>query len=149
MPAGNKVVSEYSLYSRVGGKEVIAKVHKVFYQKIFSHPWIGLYFQGKKPEILENQQTDFMVGFMGGPLCYSGRAPVFVHQHMMISEELFDLRNRLLSDSIRECGIDDELREEWLVTDRTMKKALVKAGPHECIVQASEPLLDFKNPLKK
>lgn len=140
--------SEYSLYNQLGGKETLQKVHKVFYDKVFSHPWLGLYFKGKNRQILEDQQTDFMSKMLGGPLVYSGRAPIYVHQHMMISEELFDLRNRLLSDAIRECGIDDDLRESWLLKDQSMKRALVKTGPHECIVQSSEELLDFKNPNK-
>ena len=54
-----------TLYDRLGGKQTYIKVHKIFYDKAYAHPWLSQYFADKPQEILENQQTDFMVQLMG------------------------------------------------------------------------------------
>ena len=121
-----------TLYERLGGKATYEKVHKIFYDKAYAHPWLSKYFTDKPQEVLESQQTDFMIQLMGGPKAYGGKAPKFAHQHMMISEELFELRAQMLSDSIKEAGIADNLREEWLAADATFKRALVKNSVADC-----------------
>ena len=135
-----------SLFDRLGGKPTLQRVHKVFYDKVYVHPWIGQYFTGTEQQILEDQQTDFMISIMGGPKQYMGRPPKYAHQHMVITEELFELRQQLLSESIQECGLSDELREEWLGTDNALRRALVKKSREECKAYTPEDILDFKNP---
>lgn len=135
-----------SLYDRLGGKATLQHVHKIFYDKVYAHPWLSQYFIGKDRQILEDQQTDFMMSIMGGPKLYMGRTPKYAHQHMVITEELFELRQQLLSDSIRECNITDDLREEWLGTDNALKRALVKKSREECKAYSEDEILDFKKP---
>ncbi len=133
-----------TLYERLGGKQTFVKVHKIFYDKAYAHPWLRQYFTDKPQEILENQQTDFMMQLMGGPKGYSGKTPKFAHQHMMISEELFELRSQMLSESVKEAGISDALREEWLTADNSLKRALVKSSEKECTqAYPNQPILNF------
>ena len=133
-----------TLFERLGGKNTFIKVHKIFYDKAYAHPWLSKYFTDKPQEVLENQQTDFMVQLMGGPKAYGGKSPKSAHQHMVISDELFELRSRMLSDSIKEAGISDSLRDEWLDADRTLKRALVKSSEKECSqAYPNQPILNF------
>ncbi len=133
-----------TLYDRLGGKPTLEKVHRIFYDKAFAHPWLSKFFTDKPQEVLENQQTDFMSQLMGGPKIYGGKSPKSAHQHMLITDELFELRSQLLSDAIREAGIDDGLREEWLEADRTLKRAVVKKTESECTqAYPNQPILNF------
>ena len=134
-----------TLYDRLGGKPTFIKVHKLFYDKAYADPWLSKFFTDKPQEVLENQQTDFMVQLMGGPKAYGGKSPKSAHQHMVITDELFELRAQMLSDSIKECGLSDALREEWLDADRTFKRALEKKSEAECtIAYPNQPILNFK-----
>ena len=134
-----------TLYDRLGGKPTFIKVHKLFYDKAYADPWLSKFFTDKPQEVLENQQTDFMVQLMGGPKAYGGKSPKSAHQHMVITEELFELRAQLLSQSIKELGIRDDLREEWLDADRTFKRALEKKSEAECTISyPNQPILNFK-----
>ena len=134
-----------TLYDRLGGKQTFIKVHKLFYDKAYADPWLSKFFTDKPQEVLENQQTDFMVQLMGGPKAYGGKSPKSAHQHMVITEELFELRSRLLSESLKELGIRDDLREEWLDADRTFKRALEKNSEAECTISyPNQPILNFK-----
>lgn len=133
-----------SLFDRLGGKPTFIRVHKIFYDKAFAHPWLGKYMEGHDQDLLENQQTDFMVQLMGGPKIYAGKTPKTAHRHMMITEELFDLRSRLLSESIQEAGISDDLRDQWLAVDSRLKQSLVKQSEAECSRRYfDEPIVNF------
>ena len=121
-----------TLLDALGGRPILERVHKLFYDKLYEHPWLKQFFHDIEQELVENQQTDFMVSNMGGGKIYHGRFPKPAHSHMYITEELFDLRNRILADSIRECGVSDELAERWLKIDRAFKHSLVKQNPGEC-----------------
>lgn len=136
-----------TLFDRIGGFDTLRKVHKIFYDELFQHPWIRPYFTDKPQEVLENQQTDFMAQLMGGPRCYGGKTPKMAHQHMHIVEEMFDIRNDVLSDAIKKAGIADDLREEWLAADRSLKQAVVKKSKEDCrTAYAAQEILDFPKP---
>lgn len=133
-----------TLYDRLGGKPTFVKVHKIFYDKAYADPWLRKFFTDKPQVVLENQQTDFMIQLMGGPKAYGGKSPKSAHQHMVITDELFELRARLLSESIKEAGIRDDLRNEWLDADRTFKRALEKKSEADCTqAYPNQPILNF------
>lgn len=121
-----------SLFDRLGGQQTLQKVHKIFYDKLYIHPWLQHFFNNTPQDILESQQSTFMTQLMGGPKIYAGKTPKNAHQHMFISEEIFDLRHAILSKSIKEAGISDDLRQEWLNADMMLKRSLTKASVSEC-----------------
>jgi len=133
-----------TLYERLGGKETFIKVHKIFYDKAYADPWLHKYFTDKPQQVLESQQTDFMVQLMGGPKIYGGKSPKSAHQHIVITDELFELRSGMLSESIKEAGVANDLRQEWLDADRTFKRALEKKSEAECTqAYPGQPILNF------
>jgi hemoglobin len=136
-----------SLFDAVGGKAVLARVHKIFYDKVYADAWIGQYFAGTKQTVIESQQTDFMGQAMGGPKEYCGKFPIPAHKHMYISEELFELRERLLKEALTEGGVPAELHEPWLRIDRAFKPGIVKKSPAECEGRfKTDPVLNFDKP---
>jgi len=141
-------VEETSLYEALGGLRVLQRVHKIFYDKIYRHPWLKLYFAGVTQTVIENQQTDFMAQAMGGPSRYSGKLPVPAHKHMFITEELFETRGRLLEESLREAGVPEDLGARWLKIDRAFKGRLVKRSAAECEGRyKTEPIMVIPKPL--
>jgi len=133
-----------TLFSRIGGLTTLQKVHRIFYNKAFSHPWLKLYFTDKPQTLLEEQQTDFMAQLIGGPKRYAGKTPKMAHQHIHITDELFELRQQLLDEAIREFGLADDLRKEWIMADAALKKAITKKSVDECKKSyPTQPILDF------
>ncbi len=141
------MVSDTSLFARLGGAPTLQKVHRIFYDKVYAHPWLKQYFTDKPQEILEKQQTAFMTQVFGGPQIYAGKTPKFAHQHMLISDDLFNLRNQMLEESLIEAGIEAGLRQEWLNFDATFRPALVKRSETECTrAYADQDILNFRRP---
>jgi hemoglobin len=120
------------LLETIGGRPTLEKVHKLFYDKLYEHPWLKNFFKDVPQETIENQQTDFMVSNMGGGKIYSGGMPKNVHRHMYISEELFDLRSEILKECILACGVPEDLTERWVRIDYAFKHSLVKKNVSEC-----------------
>lgn len=129
----NASKSSKSLYDRIGGRHTLEKVHKIFYDKLYGHPWLSGFFQGIDQIKIENQQTDFIAQLIGGPKMFGGRLPHHAHAHIYVTEELFLVRNELLRDSLIEAGVAEKEREEWLTIDRAFKRAIVKQSPETCI----------------
>ncbi|MGA7750050.1 MAG: group 1 truncated hemoglobin [Gallionella sp.] len=117
-----------TLFDAVGGLTALQKAHKIFYDKVYAHPWIGQYFIGHSQEAIENRQTSFMAEKMGGPIEYMGKDIEMAHEAMYITDELFDLRKKLLEESLREAGLEEVLRERWLKIDSAFMKKIVKGS---------------------
>lgn len=117
----------------IGGKDRIARVHRILYDKLLSHPWLKHFFVGMERWHLEDQQTDFMADLFGGlPAIYQGRMPMRAHQHLFITEEVFMLRHAMLAEALDAENITADLKEQWLKYDMGMKAAIVKTTVDEC-----------------
>ena len=132
---------EQSLFDAVGGLSTLRKVHKIFYDKVYVHPWIGQFFIGHSQEAIENRQTEFMAEKMGGPVEYMGKEMEVAHEAMYITEELFLVRRSLLDESLREAHLNEELRQRWLRIDSAFMKKIVKGS--------LESFMNTKWPYKK
>ncbi|HEC17991.1 MAG TPA: group 1 truncated hemoglobin [Gammaproteobacteria bacterium] len=114
-----------SLYDAVGGLPTLEKVHKVFYDKIYAHPWLKQFFAGHSQQAIEGRQTSFMGEKMGGPK-YLGKPLRQVHENMYINRELAELRHAILRESLQEAGVTGELAERWLKIDQAFMKQIIK-----------------------
>ncbi len=121
-----------SLFVRLGGRPTLERVHKIFYDKLFVHPWLSGFFVGIEQKLIENQQSDFFSQLTGGPKNYSGRMPKHAHAHMFITEELYDVRHELLKESLVNAHVKSPELDEWLKIDMAFKKVLCKQSPGEC-----------------
>lgn len=130
-------------FEEIGGRATIAKVTKVFYDKVYKHPWIGRYFEKIPQEHIENQQTDFMSGSLRGPKVYLGRMPADAHIHMVISDELFDLRNQLLKEAMIEVGVPQHIQEIWLRIDEAFRQVIVKDQSKAKKRYFTDEIIDF------
>jgi truncated hemoglobin YjbI len=116
----------------LGGRSVLEKVHKIFYDKLYIHPWMGKFFVDIKQDVIEKQQTDFMVQNFGGPSDYVGKLVVPAHKHMYITDELFNLRQKVLEESLVEAGVSADLRVKWLKIDAAFRAGIVKNKIEDC-----------------
>lgn len=134
-------------FEELGGREILEKVSKIFYDKVYDDNWIGEYFKEVKQEIIEEQQVDFMSMALGGPKVYLGKLPVPAHKHMMITEELFILREELLDAALVEAGACNELITRWKKIDEAFKNKIVKKSLNECEKRfKTDEILNFEKP---
>lgn len=86
----------------------------------------------------------------GGPVIYAGRITGPAHKHMYITDELFNLRQKLLEESLIEAGVSPEHREKWLKIDGAFRGDIVKSNVDECQKRFfTDEIMVFDNPDKK
>ena len=140
-------MEDRTFLDEVGGRPTLERVHKLFYDRLYEHPWLGGFFQQINQQLIEAQQTDFMVSNMGGGKIYVGGLPKIVHQRMNISEELFDLRATILRECVLESGVPEDLAEKWIRLDDAFRHILVKSSVDECKKRFfTDEILDFPKP---
>lgn len=122
LPAAKK----QTLFDAIGGLPTLQKVHKIFYDKVYAHDWLGKFFVGHDQEAIENRQTMFMAVKMGGDVTYMGKEPKMAHRAMYITQELFDLRTQLLRESLEEADIPEDLINRWIKIDSAFSRQIVK-----------------------
>jgi hemoglobin len=113
-------------------KDQIAKVNKAFYDRVYKDPWLGQVFESVSQEHIESQQTDFMLGALGGPKRYSGRTPADAHPHIFVNEEMWQQRERFLKEAFVETNFPEELRAKWIKIDEAFKAAIIKKDYADC-----------------
>lgn len=119
--------TKQTFYEELGGRKTLQQVHKIFYDKIYAHPWLKLFFDGFNQTIIEEKQSDFMGEKFGGP-AYTGKDLKQVHENMFIPEKLVNIRHDLLSQSLTEAGIDDTLATRWLRIDKAFMNQVSKSS---------------------
>lgn len=131
-------------------RALIFSVNKAFYDRVYKDPWLKQVFQGVSQEHIERQQTDFMVGAFGGPKTYAGRSPADAHPHIFIDEEMWALRERLLTEAFQDVSFPEEMRKKWLKIDNAFKDKILKKSLTECKGRyAMEELIVVPNPAKR
>jgi len=118
-----------SLFDAVGGLPTLQKVHRILYDKVYAHPWLGAFFEGHRQEAIENRQTQFMGQKMGGLIAYTGKALELAHRRMYITKELLEARQALLKEALEEAGVPEKLSARWLTIDRAFWKQLMNDSP--------------------
>jgi hemoglobin len=136
-------------FDQLIGTENLRKLMKIFYDKIYADPWIGEYFKDIPQEIIESQQVDFLEQSLGGVSRYCGKLPVRAHKHMFITEELYELRSKLLQESLDEIDASQELKDRLQKIDDSFRGSMIKESASECEKRfATDKILDIPNPNK-
>jgi len=140
-------MTKLELFEKMGGRNSLIKINKVFYDKVYQHAWLRQYFLAIPQEHIENQQIDFMQKVLGGTNVYVGKTPPATHNHMFIPNELFDIRKQLLIEAFEETQADAELVEKWLALDESFRRLIVNQSANECTARfKTDPILNFTKP---
>jgi hemoglobin len=134
-------------FEQMGGRKSLEAINKIFCDKVYKRTWLKRYFEKIPQEHIELQQVDFMQKVLGDENLYIGKAPPAAHQHIFVSEELFDVRQKLLKETFKESKASQCMIDKWLNLDQSFKRIIVKAKPEDCMRRfTTDPILDFPNP---
>lgn len=111
---------------------LVRAINKNFYDRIYADPWLKKMFEIVPQEVIESQQSDFMVGALGGPVMYCGRSPKDAHPHLFVTEEIWQRREEHLKAAFEELNVDPDFAKKWIRIDEAFKKAIVKSSIDQC-----------------
>jgi hypothetical protein len=109
------------------------RISTEFYELCYNDPWFKKLFRSIKQEIITTQQADFMLGCLGGPKRFSGRAPKDAHPQVWVDEDIWQYREDLLRVAMDKLNTPMDIQEKWLKIDQAFKASIInKGGPEEC-----------------
>lgn len=136
------------MFEEMGGRAAIEKVTDAFYDKVYADAWLGPFFDGIPRTHIQSQQNDFMQAALGGRSGYSGKTPPTAHQHIYITEEMFEARQAHLKSAFKECHTSEKMVERWLAIEDAFRGRLVKSSISDCVMRYSaEGVRSFSKPL--
>lgn len=98
-----------------------------FYTQVFSDSQLAPFFKDSTKQRAIEKQYLFLKGIFTGEKCYFGERPRNAHHWMVISNELFDYREKLMADTLRKHNLAETLIEQWIAVDEIYRKQIVKS----------------------
>lgn len=139
--------SDATLLEDIGGEEIIRQIHERFYDWIMQDAWLGKFFWAKSKESLVQHQTEFMVSCFGGANHFKGETPAIAHMHMVITDEMYDLRQYHLKRCILEQGLSEEIADRWIAVDNAFRKAMIRTNSNQCVMRCIGQMpIEFEKP---
>ena len=105
-----------------------------FYTRVFEDERLAPYFRSVTRQRLIDKVYSFMHQSFTGEKIYFGDRPRNAHHWMVISEELFDHREALMTDCLRRHGLTETLIARWNAYEESFRPDIVKPSPWPRIV---------------
>lgn len=115
------------MWAALGEGELLNVILEDFYTQVFSDPQLAPFFKDSTIQRAKEKQYLFAKGIFTGEKCYFGERPRNAHHWMVISDELFDHREKLMEDTLRKHALAENLIEQWIAVDEIYRKQIVKS----------------------
>lgn len=109
-----------------------------FYARVYEDPRLEPFFHRVTKDHAIGKQYAFLADLFTGRHDYFGLKPFNAHHWMVISDELFDYRERLLESVMRAHGLSDAMIRRWGAVHELFRRELVKSAPRGLIVDGVE-----------
>jgi len=109
-----------------------------FYDKVYRDEHLAPFFHRVTKDHAIGKQYAFLADLFTGRHDYFGLKPFNVHHWMVISDELFDYRERLICDVMRKHGLSEEHVRRWTALHELFRREMVKSAPRGLIVDGVE-----------
>jgi truncated hemoglobin YjbI len=120
---------DLELWGALEHGEKLTRILQDFYARVFADPRLSPFFHGVTVQRVIEKQYSFMRQLLTGERIYFGDRPRNAHHWMVISDELFDHRERLMAECLRRASVPEHLVERWLSIDEVFRKQIVKKKP--------------------
>ncbi|MDD3784086.1 MAG: 2Fe-2S iron-sulfur cluster-binding protein [Hydrogenophaga sp.] len=104
----------------------VRQVLDAFYAKVYADPLLAPFFHGVTPDRAAGKQYSFLQQRMTGAKVYWGDAPRNAHHWMVIPHALFDHRQRLMVQTLREHGLSEGQIQRWTRFEEYYRADIVK-----------------------
>ena len=116
------------------GDDELHAIARAFYDKVYAHPWIGRFFQGVDQGRQELKLVRFFHLAWDDPPYddLQGQYLKDEHAHLYITPALFELRQALFAEAMRELGHAEARVSAFLAFNERWRPFVVKTSKGEC-----------------
>ena len=114
-----------TLYARMGGAPVVAKVVDDVIERSAADPRTGRSFKDAKLARIKEKLREQICALAGGPCSYTGDPMAEVHKGLKINESEFYVMVQFLRESLERAGVGDAEKNDLLRLLAPMKREIV------------------------
>jgi truncated hemoglobin YjbI len=137
-----KIRPDPELWEALGHGKLLRAILTDFYGQVYADPRLSPFFHKVTRERAIDKQYEFLADLFTGDKRYFGLKPFNAHHWMVVSDELFDYRERLIESCMRRHGLADHLVRRWCTIHEMFRRELVKSTPRGLIVDGVERELE-------
>lgn len=135
------------LWTALGEGEVLHQLLKDFYGRVFKDERLASFFDGFTQQRLIEKQFLFMRQIITGEKIYFGDQPRNTHHWMVISDELFDHREHIMTGCLRRAGLPEPMVQRFNAIEEYYRQDVVKDKPFPKKIGDTEMPLEGFNEL--
>lgn len=113
-----------------------------FYDRAFQDPKLAPFFHNVTKERAIEKQYEFLREMFARDTTFFGLRPFNAHHWMVISDELFDYRERLIEAAMQRYGLAPHLIRRWLALHEAFRRGIVKSEARGLVIDGVERRLD-------
>ena len=126
---GGTLAPDPELWAALDYGKGLEEILNEFYTRVYDDPRLAPFFEGVTKQRAIEKQFSFLRSLFTGERVYFGNHPRNAHHWMVISDDLFDYREELMTDCLRRHGLPENLISRWRQVEETFRKAIVKDKP--------------------
>jgi len=126
------------LWDVLGRGPGLTAILQDFYGRAFADPRLAPFFHNVTQQRAIEKQYEFLSSLFSGDRKYFGLNPFNAHHWMVISDELFDYRERLMEQVMRAHGLTDDHIRRWGRVHELFRREIVKSTPRGLILGGVE-----------
>jgi NAD(P)H-flavin reductase/truncated hemoglobin YjbI len=100
-----------------------------FYNLVYDDPKLASFFENTTKQRSIEKQYNFLYQVFTGEKVYFGERPRNAHHWMVISDELFDYRARIMEKCLRLHGLSETFIKQWFIMEDDYRCEIVKNKP--------------------
>ena len=119
-----------SLYSRLGGYDVIAAFVGELMPRLQNDPKLGVYWKGKSLDSRRREDkllVDFLCAAFEGPVAYFGRDMKISHEGLGVTEEEWDMTLAHIASTLDTLAVAEREKTEFMQAAAGLKWDIVAA----------------------
>ena len=126
------------LWAALDNGRLLTEILEKFYTQVFEDERLAPYFQKVTKQRLIEKQYAFLADLFLGKQDYFGDRPFNAHHWMVISDDLFDYRERLFFQVIAPYGIPQKYLWKWAAIHELFRREIVKDSMRGQIFEGRE-----------
>ena len=130
------------LWAALGDGAVLSELLEKFYVRVYADARLAPFFHNVTQKRAAEKQYEFLRDLFVGSRTYFGEKPFNAHHWMVISDELFDYRERLFFDVVAEYDLPQHLVNRWAAIQELFRREIVKYSPRGIYRDGVEHVLE-------
>ncbi len=130
------------LWAALGEGILMKAILTDFYTRVYDDSLLSPYFMGVTKDRLIEKAYSFSNQIITGNKVYFGDRPKNAHHWMVISDEIFDHREKLMETVLRAHGLSEEMVGRWRAIDEVFRGDIVKEQPFPKMLDGTPLPLD-------